>query len=170
MTKRDFFILILKLFGLYAVITALFSVLPSNLLFALSDPDAFGVIWIVLVFVVIIGLFVLLIFKSDTIVRLLKLDQGFDDEQIDLSKINASGLVQIAVFIIGGVLIIDNIPLFLSHLLFSFKRDMSGIPDDSHSGFYWLVSTIKIVLGFVLITNYKFIAGLLRADKTGEPE
>lgn len=97
--------------------------------------------------------------------RLLKLDQDFDDEYIFFGKINASVLVQIAVFIIGGLLIIDNIPL-----VFSFNMDLSGMIDDSHSGVYWLMSTIKIVLGFVLVTNDKFIAGLLQKDKTAELE
>lgn len=152
------------------MIIVLFSALLSSLLFALSDLGAFGLIGIVLVFVVIIGLFGLLISRFDTIVRLLKLNQNFDDEHIFFGKINASVLVQIVVFIIGGLLIIDNIPLFLSHLLFSFNMDLSGMIDDGHSGFYWLMSTIRIVLGFVLVTNDKFIVGLLQKDKTGELE
>jgi len=83
MTKKDFFILIIKIFGLFSVVSSLFSILPSNISFALMDFGFFSLIWIAVVLVVIIGLFVLLIFKAEKVVKLLKLDKGFDEDRID---------------------------------------------------------------------------------------
>lgn len=170
MTKRDFFILIIKLFGLYSIITTIFSVLPGNITFALTNFDVFGIIWIILALVIVLVLFVILIFKAENIVKLLNLDNGFDDDRIDFGKLNSSGIVKVTVFVIGGLLIIDNIPIFLSHTFFAFKKDLNGIIENGNSKFYWAVSTIKIVLGFLLITNFKFIATLLKTDKNKEVE
>ena len=170
MTKKDFFVLIIKLFGLYSIITSIFSVLPNNIAFALSDIGAFGIIWIILVVIIVLGLFVLLIFKSEKIVKLLKLENGFDDDKINLDKLTASEIVKVATIIIGGLLIIDNLPIFLSNTFFQFKNNLNGLIDNGNSKFYWAVSAIKIVLGFILVTNYKHIANLLKVEKSKEVE
>ncbi len=73
MTKKDFFIVCIKIFGLFAVITNLFSVLPGNISFALMDIDGLTLIWVALAVVTIIGLFVLLVFKADKVVNFLNL-------------------------------------------------------------------------------------------------
>ena len=46
MTKRDFFILIIKIFGLYSIITSLFSVLPNNISFVIQNIEIIGIIWL----------------------------------------------------------------------------------------------------------------------------
>ena len=162
MTKRDFFILIIKLFGLFSIITSLFSVLPGNISFALMDIDLFSVSWILVVMVIIIGLFVLLIFKSDKVVEFLKLDKGFDDERIEIGNLNTDSIVNLAVIIIGGLLILDNIPEFLSHTLYAFKGDIIGINYDTMDKFNWTVNGINLLLGFLLLTNYNTVSKVLR--------
>jgi hypothetical protein len=168
MTKRDFFIIIIKLFGLFSVVTSLFSVIPSNISFALMDIDLFSVIWIIAVIVIVIGLFVLLIFKSDKVVKLLKLDKGFDDERIEIGNLNPNSIVKLAVIIIGGLLIIDNIPAFLSHTLYAFKENIIGINYDTMDKFNWAVSGINLVLGFLLLTNYNTVSKILRIKENNK--
>ena len=165
MTKRDFFILIIKLFGLLSIVTSLFSVLPSNIFFALMDIDAFSLTWIIVAVLIVLGLFVLLVFKSDKVVELLKLDKGFDDDRIELGNLNSADVVKIGTFIIGGLLILDNIPAFLSHTLFAFKGSVVGQTYDTTDKFYWAVSGLNLMLGYFLITNYDFVARLLRTTK-----
>jgi hypothetical protein len=164
MTKRDFFILVIKLFGLMSIVTSLFSVIPSNISFALMDIDIFSLIWITVAVIVVIGLFVLLVFKADKVVELLRLDKGFDDEKIELGSLNSSDIVKIGTFIIGGLLILDNIPGFLSHTLFAFKGSVIGQVYDSKDKFYLTVSGINIILGYLLLTNYSFVVRLLRTE------
>lgn len=170
MTKRDFFILAIKLFGLYFVVATVFSAVPNDFAFALTSPDILALIWVILVLIIVVGLFVILIFKSERIVGLLKLDKGFDDDRIDLGSPKFLDVVKAAVFIIGGLLIIDNIPTFLCYAFIAFKKELSGIIYSGSSEFYWAVSTIKIILGFLLIKNYKSIATLLLKDHTEENE
>ena len=168
MTKRDFFIIIVKLFGLFSVVTSIFSVIPSNISFALMDIDLFSVIWIITAIIIVIGLFVLLIFKSDKVVKLLKLDKGFDDERIEIGNLNMNSIVQLAVIIIGGLLILDNIPAFLSHTLYAFKGDIVGINYDTMDKFNWAVNGINLVLGFLLLTNYNTVSKILKIKENNK--
>ena len=86
MTKRDFFIVIIKLFGLYALVTSAFTILPSTTTL-LTSVDFTSIVILCLILVVLVGLFVFLVFKSDKIVDLLKLDKGFDEDRIDFGNI-----------------------------------------------------------------------------------
>lgn len=165
MTKRDFFVLIIKLFGLTCIITSLFSVIPSNIGFAIVNMDVFSVVWIIFAIIFTIGLFTLLVFKADKVVHLLKLDKGFDDDRIELGKFSAADVVKIGAFIIGGELILYNIPGFLSHTLFAFKGSVAGHSYDAEDNFNWVVSGVKLIVGYLLLTNYKYVAKLFRASK-----
>lgn len=43
----------------------------------------------------------------------LKLDVGFDDDHIDFGNIRQTTILNFAIVIIGGLLLIDNVPPFL---------------------------------------------------------
>src|SRR5690606_14931598 len=133
----DFFILVIKLFGLFSLVTSLFSVLPNNISFALMYMDAFSLAWIAVAVFVVIGLFVLLVLRPDKVVSLLRLDKGFDDDRIEVGNLKSSDILKLGIFIIGGLLILDNIPAFLSHTLFAFKGDVSGKVYDTGDKFRW---------------------------------
>lgn len=165
MTKRDFFILVIKLFGLMSVVTSLFSGILGNISFALMEPDVLIIVWMIIAVLMIIGLFIVLIFKADKIVGLLKLEKGFDDERIELGNLKSTDIVKIGTFIIGGMLMLNNIPDFLSHTLFAFKGDVAGQIYDSNDKYQWLASAINIVVGYLLLTNFSFVASLLRTKK-----
>jgi hypothetical protein len=96
MTKKDLFRLIIKMFGLYSVISIVFSVLPSNACLVISQMDFVGIIWVVFSLSVIILLFAFLIYKPDTIIRWLKLDEGFDEDKIEFQNFN---IIKLAVIL-----------------------------------------------------------------------
>ena len=166
MTKRDFFILIIKLFGLFSVVTTIFSGLPSNITFAMMGVDALSILWITVSIIVVIGLFVALIFKADAVVRLLRLDKGFDNDKIELGNLKPADIIKIGTFIIGGLLILDYIPIFLSHSFFAFKGEIIGLEYKLQDKFNWVVSGLNIIIGFLLLTNYDFVAKKLINEKT----
>ena len=161
MTKRDFFILIIKLFGLAAVITTLFSVMPGYCITAFRDADTLVLLWLVGTVVILVCLFYLLIFKADVFVRILKLDKGFDDDRIELGNLSAADVIKIGTFIIGGLLILNNIFPFLSHSFYGFKHSIAGINQGLFNKFLWIESGFNMLLGFLLATNYAFVARLL---------
>lgn len=161
MTKKDFFILIIKLFGLYSCVISLFSVLPGSISFAIADFGLISLLWIILTLVVVIGLLVLLIFKADKLVNLLKLDSGFEEDRIELGNLNSMEIVKVATFILGGIIFIRNIPVFLSQTLMVFKRDITGMVITSDQYFHWIVAGINLLIGFLLVRNYDWVAKVL---------
>ncbi|MGZ4033578.1 MAG: hypothetical protein ACXVPU_10530 [Bacteroidia bacterium] len=164
MTKTDFFRILIKVFGLYSVLTALLSVLPSNISFVLSYPDATGFIWLFVVTAIVFSLFFFLIRRPDFIIRILKLDKGFDEERIQFENLNAQSIIKLSSIIIGGLLIIDNIPVFFSYTLFAFKESVGHSPQ-SYSlkeNIYWAASFIKIALGYFLVVHHQFASRLFK--------
>ena len=55
MTKKDLFILLIKIFGLFSAVTSLFSVLPNNIMFAFNSVDLISIIWVIVAIAVILG-------------------------------------------------------------------------------------------------------------------
>lgn len=115
MTKKDLFRLIIKIFGLYTIITTIFSALPSNISWVITQIDITGIIWLIGTVIVIILLFMFLVYKPDKIIGWLKLDKGFDNDSIEFQNFNSENILKLAVIVIGGILLLKNIPAFLSH-------------------------------------------------------
>lgn len=165
MTKRDFFKIIIKLFGLYSAIIVLFSVLPQNISNILTiNENYLLLIWIIISLLIVLALCLLLLYKSDYIVDILKLDKGFDDDRIELGTLSNESIFKFALLLIGGFLVIDNLPHFLQYTFAAFKSKMpsSGyIPQTTVNYFNWASSGINILMGYVLISNYKRIASFI---------
>lgn len=168
MTKKDFFIAAIKLFGLFSLVTSVFSVIPSNISYALMDIDAISILWMMVAAIAVGGLFVLLVFRADSVVRALRLDKGFDDDRIELRGLKSADIIKIGTFIIGGLLILQNIPAFLSHTLFAYKSGNMGMPYRAEDKFDWAVSAINLVVGYLLFTNYEFVAKIMKTKSQEE--
>ncbi|OFX26906.1 MAG: hypothetical protein A2033_17365 [Bacteroidetes bacterium GWA2_31_9] len=165
MTKKDFFILIIKLFGLMSIVTSLFSALPSSIIFLLKDIDFLSIILIVFIIGIVLGLFILLVFKADKLVQLLRLDKGFDDDKIEFGNINSKNIIKIGTFFIGGTLFIESIPAFISLTIFAFKDNLAGLDFGTTDKINWALSALNLIIGYMLITNLNFVAKLLNKDK-----
>lgn len=165
MTKKDFFILMIKLFGLSSALTNIFSVIPNNISYAISYFDLLSILWIIGVSAIIIGLFILLVFKAEAIVDYLSLEKGFEENRIELGNLNSSDILKIGTFIIGGLMIIRNIPWFLSNTYWAFKNEIAGIPNGSKDSFNWAVNGLNLIVGYVLMTNYDLIAKRLKSKE-----
>ena len=63
----------------------------------------------------------ILLFKTDFIIDILKLDKGFDEEQINLGNLTNESIFKLALIIIGGFLIIDYTPTLLFDIVNAFK-------------------------------------------------
>jgi len=158
MTKRDFFILILRLFGLYSIVTSLFTGLPSAISYALIDMTIGGVFWVAGTVVVMVGLFLLLIFRAEAVVDKLRLDKGFDEDRIEVGGVKSEAIIKLACLLLGGSLIIHNIPAFLNHTLYALKSDIGGFLYDKGNQFDWAVTGVNLIVGYLLITNYHTVA------------
>ena len=158
MTKKDFFRVLIKVFGLYSLILALFTFLPSQLSFILYEIDLIIILMVLGMLTFIVLIFVLLIRKPDTIINWLKLDQGFDEERIHFEKLNIQNIIKIAALIVGGLLLIDSIPVFLSYTYYAFKSDIAGSGLADIQNMKWATSFVNILLGYLLVANFERIS------------
>jgi hypothetical protein len=168
MTKRDFLILMIKLFGLSSAVTTIFSVLPNNVAFSFHYIDFSVVIWLGVVSIATVGLFWLLTFKADKLVDVLKLDKGFADERIELGDMKTDDIIKTGIFIIGGLLFIENVPGLLSQVFWAFKGEVVGLDFKAKEKFDLGISGLNVLLGFLLVTNYDRLAR--RLNKISEEE
>jgi hypothetical protein len=161
MTKKDFFILLIKLFGLLFFVRALFYQLPSLFFVLYTQFELTMIISSVVIFVLLSLVVFSLVFKAGKVVEILKLDKGFDEERIDLSNLNIKTIAKFAIFLIGGLMIMDYLPEFISYAILAFKGNNIGINYSSPSAFNWFVSGLNLLIGGLLIANYSFITRLL---------
>jgi hypothetical protein len=162
MLHKDFFRVIIKLFGLYSMILFLFTFLPGTLSQLYGFEGWVGVALGLLAFMIPVGLFVLLLFKADTIVRWLRLGEGFDEERIVLGDLSSSSIIRLGSILIGAFLIIESLPALLSLSLYIFKSSLREQTDHSQQYLSWGINFVKIVLGYLLIRNHDFVSKLLR--------
>ncbi len=164
MTKRDFFRIIIKIFGLYSLLLTLFTVVPNNISTLMFQFDGNMIMMVLAIMFVTAGLFFVLLFRTDSIINFLKLDQGFDDEKIEIGNLNNQSILKLAIIIIGGFLVLDYIPNFLFDIVNAFKYKSDNYTSiEGHSVNYFALTTgaINIVIGFLLVMNYKSVAQFL---------
>jgi hypothetical protein len=164
MTKRDFFRILIKIFGLYSAVITLFSVVPQNISsLYFGDESTYVILWVLAVLGIVISLFLFLLFKSDYIIDKLKLDKGFDEEQIILGDLNNENVFKLALIIIGGFLVIDYTPNLLFDMVnaFKLKATYTSIEGTNVDYFQISIGIINVIIGYLFITNYKSIANYL---------
>jgi hypothetical protein len=163
MTKRDFFRILIKIFGLYSLILSIFTVIPQNISNVLFQFDIMMLLVILASTMISVGMFLVLLFKSDFIIDKLKLDKGFDDNQIILGNLTNESILKLALIIIGGFLIIDYLPTVLFDLVNAFKTKstFTSIEGNNVNYFDIVIGLVNILLGYLFITNYKSISQFL---------
>lgn len=151
MLYRDFFRILIRIVGIYVFTTLIFGVLP--LLFSLTADMFYAVFPLALSFVI---LYVFLRFP-DKIINFLRLDKGLDNDRISIPKFNEREIILLAMFLIGGYLIVKNFATFIIEIYYELKSHLGYATDMDYSRTFWL-SFINILLGWVLITFRKNIA------------
>jgi uncharacterized protein YacL len=162
-TKKDFFRLILKLFGLYIAISLIISVFPGNVSLLLYHYDIIEIIWFIVSIVFIYFIFRFLFFKTDKIIQRLKLDKGFDEDKFEFQNFNSESILKLATIVTGGLLLINNIPVFLGNVLYFIKYTVFISQWVSFGE-----SFFKVVIGYLILTNYNKVSKLLKTKSTEE--
>lgn len=166
MTIRTLLNIILKVLGLFLIleILASFTQLVTATLYLTASGNTNEAIWTFitsLVIIVVYGIsFYFLVFRSNDIVTKLKLEKDIDQDSIPLT-IHHSTILSISIIVIGGFILVNEIPNFCQHLLSYFyeKRMTYGMtkPDISHS----VLAAAKILIGLLLIGNQKLIVNFI---------
>jgi hypothetical protein len=174
MTPRSFFNIVLKIIGIFFIKDILQVVVQLFTIFYMVKYDRLEQIPMMLainllMLLIYLVLAFMLIFRTDRVIDRLKLDQGFQQENFPLN-IHRSTVISISIIIIGGLLVADEIPN-LCRQLFSYwqeKKFTYGTRNASLS--YSIVSTTKIVIGFLLMGNQRVIVNFIERKRKSKPD
>lgn len=164
MTKKDFFTVLIKLFGLYSLILSVFYYLPQNLSILTFEPTGINLLIVIGVVAITVAFFVFLLVKTHIIVSVLKLDKGFDNDLMDLGNLSETSIIKLALILIGGFLIIDHAPYLLQNLFLAFKDKAAasnvlvvnyGTTTDY---FNTAIAGMNVIIGVLFLTNYYALA------------
>lgn len=158
MNIRTFWTLFLKILGIWLILSGLtvfaqfisaFSFFGNN-----QQDNFFAAIYIIGLLLLTFGLYFvilkLLVFNSNWVIDKLKLDKGFQEENLDLN-IKLKTVLSIATIVIGGLILVDALPM-LCKQIFSFVQQKSVFREDPQ--FSWIVFySIKTLIGYLLMTN-----------------
>lgn len=174
MTPRSLFNIILKIFGLFFLKETIYSV--SQLFSAITyyvnfeNPNG-GVLTIVLTLFVLafyIFLIIQLLFKTNNFIDKLKLDRGFDEHEFSFDRqdkfsinISSALVLRIALIVLGGVILTDEIPYFCRNIYLDVFEN-SSIEDSTESrASYTILSAVKIIIGLLIIGERKRIINFI---------
>lgn len=169
MTPRSLFIIILKVFGIFFIketIGTLIELVSSVLYWARTgySGEEFWAIVFAFIFLVFYGLVTwLLLFRTTIIIDKLKLDQGFDQKNLDW-HFSPTSLLNVAVIVTGAVILLNEIPYLCRELFgyFQQRRLMDDMTPDLSFAFF---SVIKIIIAVLLIVKRKTIVAFVRKDR-----
>jgi hypothetical protein len=178
MTPRSLFKIILKIFGLFFVkeiIIIVPQVISSIVLhFANSGTLAEGVFrFAINIIVLLVYGFVSaqLLFNTTAILDKFKLDQGFDEEEFSFENeskkgkfsigISASMVLMIALLVLAGVILVNEIP-YLFRELFLYVLESRSV--STHDVSYIIIAIVKILIALLLIGERRRIVEFVQEN------
>jgi hypothetical protein len=162
MTKREFFIVIVRLFALYMICTEVMSVFVS-VPYAGFDADSIRLILATLVLCILL---VLLIMNAAKIVDGLKMTSGLNEE-FSGPSLSGRNLVQIGIIILGLNLSLSVILDLLLGVLDLFRSEVSSDVDSAFEPLTFASTThlpvvfVKVAFGFLLVWKSGWLTGLI---------
>jgi hypothetical protein len=166
MTKKDLFRVLIKILGIYLLINVWITSLSVPFYILEEQITRLAIFNLLGLLLLESVLFLFVIFKTDLIIKWLKLDKGYDDEQVEMKHFNPGNILELGAIIVGGFLFADNIPVILSNLYVAFQssvgQEMSNSISQTQPTFHIVITVIKLVIGYFLITRHKDVAKLLK--------
>lgn len=170
MLIKDFFQLILKLFGLYFIVAVIFTVIPA-LLMSVQQVEFFTLLGVVLMIILLAAVFLLLIFKADVVIRILRLEKGFESPVLPLDNIDTYSVLKIGCVLVGGFLFVDNLAPMVSNgyqllkgsLDRHFEETLFGRPNTQQD---FALNSLNLLIGYLLVTNSHRFARWLNQDQS----
>ena len=161
MKVRTFWLILLKIIGFFLVLQGVNVVISSvnTFFFIKSGNDSTEqIIWttVFIILTVIVYLFILwlFVFKTSWLIDILHLEEGFEEDKIEIN-VSFSSIISISIIVIGGIIFIDSLPLLCKHI-FSFFQQKSLFMESPTAG--WIILYIsQATLGYLLMTNSKQI-------------
>jgi len=162
MTIRTLWAIILKIFGLFVLVEFSYP-LSQMFTFTLmlseqSDPVPPWQIFVT-IFVPCFYLFIVFtfIFRTDWLIKKLRLEKGFDEEKIELN-VRSSAVLKIVVVLFGLYLLVDSLPPFFKDVFAYFQNVnlYNGFKQYAKGG--WVIFHLtRALIGLLLVSYNGFI-------------
>jgi hypothetical protein len=169
MKTKDLFNIILKILGIF-FIRDILETIPTLLSVSLylTKPDVSGAVFTLIATVLMLAVYILisyyLVFRTNFIIDRLKLDQGFDQDTIPLN-VHRSTILCIAIIVIGGLMVVDEIPN-LCRQLFAYFQERRMTYGQTHASLsYSVLAATKIIIGLLLIGNQRQIVNFIETKR-----
>ncbi len=170
MTIKTFWTILLKLLGIYLVVSSL-PVVPSFLYsIAITGSSYTGqdYVHVVSLILLTIGIYLLIlrlfVFKTSWLIEKLHLEKGFSEDRINI-ELPYSTLLAIAIVIVGGFWFIQNLADFC-RTVFTFFQEKAMFKDSPSTGWI-IVSFINTVVGYLIMTNSRTIVAFIEKQTKG---
>lgn len=170
MTIRTFWTLLLKILGIWLILSGL-TIIPQFItawafLRDNSQENLITAFYISALLLLTIGIYFvilkLLVFNSSWVIDKLKLDKGFNEEKLDLS-IKLNTVLSIATIVIGGLILVNTLPM-LCRQIFTFVQLKTVFRQDPQFSLIIFFS-VKALIGYLLMTNSNKVVSYI-AKKT----
>lgn len=164
MTPRSLFNIILKVIGIFFIKNILIE--TANILPALPlitkdefrDVTIIGLVIIILEVLIYVFATYVLIFKTNWIIDKLKLDAHFQQQEFNLN-IHRSTILSIAIIVIGGIIIVDNIPLLAEQLIYFIRMKKQNVPETKID--YVVRYAAKLLVGIFLVVYQRTLVNFI---------
>jgi len=164
MKINSFWVIFLKILGLWFIYIFLKQLtMISYFVTLFQSEQANGLqdfslgIFIVLMILLIL-LIKILLFNHNWVIDVFKLDQGFSEETLSFDIKNIT-VIRIGIIIIGGLLLIDTIPLFISNLVA--YMNMKGYDHDTKLYNPLVSNIVNLILSLILLLNSSGIVNFI---------
>lgn len=178
MTKRDLFRIIIKIIGLYFILqiplnvfNLVGTVLNTKYLNSKVWYDFVEILFILFTSVVVAGMFIFFIFKSDKLIDALKLDKNFDsDKIIAFDNISAREVLKVGIILVAGASFVNDIGPAINSCFYIVSEDTTAPHHVGYSlnNFNYLIFTkniVCVIISLILIFNSSQLAEYLLPDK-----
>lgn len=174
MTPKSLFNIILKIFGLFFLREIVYTV--PQLIYLISnlvqddtfngnenyEIASFAFPALLLIFYIFISY--LLIFKTGNINSLLKLERGFNQKEFSFN-ISSPTMLTVALIVIGGIILINEIPNFFNGIFSYFKEKSMARKMPSSNYQYIITPSVRIVLALLIIGERKRIVSFIENEQ-----
>ncbi len=163
MSIKSFWLLVLKLIGLYLCLGFFETIMFVFSQLINSSQYDFLLIGVYLgAFIFYFTIVYCLLFKTSKLIQWFQLEKDFDTNTVNLG-LSTTAIIRIAVIVLGGLMFIDNLSTLISQLLTFFQQELLF---KNYSNAQPLIfSFIKTVVGYLLFTNSAFVARLIEQQQ-----
>jgi len=175
MTPKSFWIIIVRLLGLWLLIellTVVQNLVDVIYFFNTSGAEATSSHEIILQIimyginaVLILLLFYFLVFRTVFVVRILKLDSALQEVAFPVN-LNYYSLIYISIFITAGLMIVNDIPVLCTSIVGNYRVKQVVTGADVNDIRNLVTSSVRIIIGLLLVFCNKAIAKYIDNETT----